>query len=91
MYKKNLTDSIFNPIFKILIGALIAFAIGLLLNIAIGKILAATFIFKIIKVAIVFVVTLTAYILITSALKVEYLADVKEKLAKKFFKRGNNA
>ncbi|MBQ9149741.1 murein biosynthesis integral membrane protein MurJ [bacterium] len=78
-------------IFKILICAFVAFIIGAFLNTILAKLLIETFIFKIIKVTIIFVVSLSVYILISSLLKIEYLQDVKEKLAAKFIKRKNNA
>ena len=46
---------------------------------------------KIVKVAIIFFITLGIYVFTTYILKVEYLSDVKEKLARKFLKRGTNA
>ena len=49
------------------------------------------FIFKIIKVALIFTISLISYILSSLAFKIEYLSDVKEKLASKFLKRKNNA
>ena len=78
-------------VFKILIGALSAFMVGLLLNQLLSKFLIGIFILKIIKVAIVFFVILGVYVLVTYLLKVEYLGDVKEKLIAKFLKRGSNA
>ena len=80
-----------SQIFKILISALVSFGIGFVLNLGLGNILASTFVLKIIKVAIIFFVSLGSYILLTYFLRVEYLSDVKEKLANKFLKRKNNA
>ena len=80
-----------SQIFKILACALIAFFVGACLNFALTKILATTFLFKIIKVAIILITTLGIYIGFSLLFKIEYLSDVKEKLAKKFIKRGNNA
>lgn len=80
-----------SQIFKILICALIAFLIGDFVNILLDKFLADGFIFKIIRVGIIFTISLISYILSSLTLKVEYLSDVKEKLAAKFLKRRNNA
>ena len=44
-------------------------------------------ILKIVKVVIVFGVTLSIYTLLAHALRIEYLEDVKEKLAAKFLKK----
>lgn len=80
-----------SQIFKILLSALVAFVFGSILNVVLAKVLAMTFILKIIKVALVFFISLGIYVLMTYLLKVEYLADVKEKLTAKFLKKGKNA
>lgn len=82
--------SFIKQIFKILICALIAFIVGYLVNLYLAKILANGFIFKIVKVSIIFTISLISYILSSLALKIEYLSDVKEKLAAKFLKKGKN-
>ena len=78
-------------ILKILISALVAFGFGFILNVFLAKIMPVTFILKIVKVSIVFGLTLGVYVLISNILKVEYLTDVKEKLIAKFLKKGKNA
>lgn len=78
-------------IFKILSAALITFVIGFILNVLLNKFLADVFILKALKVVVIFFATLSVYILFTYLLKVEYLSDVKEKLAAKFLKKGKNA
>ena len=83
--------SFIGQIFKILICAAIAFSFGFILNLFLSKILAPTFLFKIIKVMLVFIVSLLIYIGFSLLFKVEYLQDVKEKLIAKFLKRKNNA
>lgn len=76
-----------SQIFKILLCALLAFAVGFGLNFVLGKVLALTFILKVLKVFLVFIVSLSVYILLSYLFKVEYLYDVKEKLKAKFLKR----
>ena len=78
-------------ILKMLLAALIAFSVAFAFNLLLTKILAATFVMKIIKVSLVFFVSLIVYILFTYLFKVEYMQDVKEKLIAKFLKRKNNA
>ncbi len=85
-YKKFLKQVI-----KIIFSALIAFVVGFGFNYLfdgmIGNIFEINFILKIIKTAIVFFLTLGVYILFSYIFKVEYLADVKEKLIAKFIKK----
>ena len=78
-------------IIKIVLAGLIAFGFGVAIHLFLGKILASTFILKIIKVSIVFFLSLAVYILFSMLFKVEYLFDVKEKLKAKFLKGKTNA
>ena len=78
-------------IIKIVFAGLIAFVFGVAIHLFLGKILASTFILKIVKVSIVFVLSLAMYILSSMLFKVEYLFDVKEKLKAKFLKGQSNA
>lgn len=73
-------------IFKIIACALVTYGIGLGLNYALVG-LNSTVILKIVKVVIVFGTTLSIYTLLAHALRIEYLEDVKEKLAAKFLKK----
>lgn len=76
-------------ILKILLCALIAFLIGDFINLVLDKFMQTGFIYTIIKVGIIFIISLISYILTSLAFKVQYLFDVKEKLIAKFLKRGN--
>ena len=75
---------------KILICAGMAFVIGEFVNVLLIKFLADTFILKIVKVSIVFLISLITYIAFSNIFKIEYVNDVKEKLIAKFLKRANN-
>ena len=55
-----------------------------------AKFLSVGFICKVIKVATIFIISLISYILLSLAFKIEYLSDVKEKLAAKFLKKGKS-
>lgn len=83
-YRKFLTQ-----IARIIVCALIAYLLGDILSVVIDKFIVHTFILKAIKVILVFSFTLSIYVLSAWLLKVEYLADVKEKLVAKFLKRKN--
>jgi len=72
-----------SQIFKILACALIAFFLGYFTNIFISNILTDTFMYKIIKVSVVFIISLISYVQIAKLLKVEYLEDVLEKIKNK--------
>lgn len=78
-------------VFKILVCALFAFVAGMFINVVLSKILVVTFITKLIKVSVVFLISLIVYVIFSILFKVEYLADVKEKLIARFLKRKNNA
>ncbi len=73
----------FKQVGKIIFCAMVVFAVGYALNIFLGKILASTFILKIVKVLIVLGVILPLYLAIAHKLKIEYLEDLKEKIEKK--------
>ncbi len=77
----------FAQIFKILICALLAFFVGDFINLFLADILASNFVLKIVKVLVVFISTLLAYLICADVLKVEYLEDLKEKFEAKFLKK----
>lgn len=73
----------FKQIGKIIFCASIVFVVGFILNMFLGKVLASTFILKIVKILIVLGVILPLYLIIAHILKIEYLEDLKEKIEKK--------
>lgn len=77
-------------IFKILLVALITFVVGYFANQFIGDIFISSILFKIIKVVIIGCLMLLTYIASANILKIEYLQDIKEKIAAKITKRKTN-
>lgn len=72
---------------NIILCAVITFAVGYCISIGLDKILINNFVFKLVKVIVVFVSSLVCYISISNyVFKVEYLADVKEKILAKIKK-----
>ena len=69
--------------------ALIAFLIGSLINTILGNLLASTFVLKIVKVSVVFTVSLLIYVILAHLLKIEYLEDLKEKIEMKLKRKKN--
>lgn len=74
---------------KILTCAAIAFAGGFSVNYLICAALGESLIIKLIRIFVVFVVSLSIYIISAHLFRIEYLEDLKEKLEAKFFKKGN--
>ncbi len=80
----------FYQVGKILLCALISFVFAYFLNMALEVFLSANIMLKVVKVFIIFILSLSLYILVSHIFKVEYLEDLKEKIEAKF-KRGKNA
>lgn len=76
-------------VIKIIIAAIAAFLIGSLINFVLGNLLASTFVLKIVKVSIVFVISLFVYVILAHLLKIEYLEDLKEKIEAKLKRKKN--
>ena len=68
---------------KIILCATFVFVIGYFANLFLTKILATTFVYKILKVTIILAIILPLYLAIAHILKIEYLEDLKEKIEKK--------
>jgi len=79
--------SFLKQVVKILACALIAYCAGGFLHVLIGKFVEMNFVMKIVRVILVFFVTLGTYTACAHIFRVEYLEDLKEKLEAKFFKR----
>lgn len=72
---------------KIVICAVAAFLFGIILEKLLAMVLPYTFIFKIIKVTVIFFFTSAIYVTLAHIFKIEYLEDVKEKIMAKFSKK----
>lgn len=69
---------------KILICAFIIFIIGFSMNYFIDKFIEMTLILKVLKVTLIFTLTLGIYLALCHIFKVEYLEDLKEKFMNKY-------
>ena len=80
----------FKQLFKILISAFVAYCVGLIINSDLETLLLDSTVVKILKIVFVLIMSLSTYIFVAHQLKVEYLEDLKDKIAQKFKKRGEN-
>ncbi|MBQ8476555.1 murein biosynthesis integral membrane protein MurJ [bacterium] len=76
-------------VFKILICAGIAYFIGYLANCSLIMLLPDNIITKIVKIAVILIVSLFVYIVSAHIFKIEYLEDLKEKIEAKLKRKQN--
>ena len=80
----------FSQLFKILLSAAFAYAVGLIINYDLNSLLLDSVVVKLLKITFVFIMSLTTYIFVAHQLKVEYLEDLKDKILQKFKKGSEN-